>query len=281
MAKKSLWVSKPRWGRAKGSNLLLGKFIFILVIKLKNILIEGRERSHGWMGPSGRMINVDDTHMSKAMELVPNWKRDNQDPFEVLWEQGFLRVTYMYDGTLIAHNEKRPPNERQMAALKDMAIEGDHSQIEWDGGDRQKLLWTDQDALQESLDDVEFVGRDDVDYDYYSDLNRIEKESGINILRDKEVSVLAMKGGRVIGALYTSTHPYEFSFDVIVDKPFRGQGVGPKLIDLGLSEYNQMELEQGTELRLDVVNPKVEKYLLRKGLRVLQKIGGHTIMTKE
>ncbi len=216
------------------------------------------------------------------MQLVPNWKRDNQDPFDVLWKQGYLRITYTYDGTLIAHNEKRPPNEKQMAALKDIALEGEHSKIEWDRGDGLKLLWTPHDPLQEVKNsEIEYVGRDDVPYDYYDDLNRLEKESGIRILRDKEVSILALQNGKVVGALYTTAHPYEFSFDVIVDKAARGQGIGAKLIDFGLSEYNQVADEQGTELRLDVVNPWVEKYLLKKGLRILQKIAGHTIMTRE
>jgi len=201
---------------------------------------------------------------------------------EELWKKGYLRVTYMYDGALIAHNEKRPPNEKQMAALKDIALEGEHSKIEWDRGDDLKILWTNQDPLQEVRgSDVEYISPDEVEYDYYDDLNRMERESGIRILRDKEVSILALQNGKVVGALYTTTHPYEFSFDVIVDKAARGQGIGAKLIDFALSEYSQIAADQGTELRVDVVNPWVEKYLLKKGLRVLQKVGGHTIMTKE
>jgi GNAT superfamily N-acetyltransferase len=254
--------------------------IFIRVIKLKNILTEGRERSHGWMSPSGRMIAVDDTHMATAIQLIPNWQADKLDPMYELWKKGYLRVTYMYDGSLIAHNEIRRPNAKQLVELKNMALEGKHRKIVWDDGADEHILWSEQDVLQEmSKGETEFVGPDEVGYDYYDDLNRIERESGIRILRDKEVSTLALQNGKVVGALYVTSHPYEYSFDVIVDKAARGQGIGAKLIDWGLSAYHELAAAYGGELRLDVVNPWVEKYLLKKGLRVLQKIGDHTIMT--
>lgn len=249
------------------------------MIKLKSILTEGRDKSHCWMDPSGRTIPVKDTHMTTAMELQPNWRRDRIDPIQELWKKGFLRVTYMYDGSLIVNNEIHRPNERQMAELKNIAAEGEHTKITWDKGDDEKILWTYQDTLQEVVKGkVEYTSPDEVDYDYSADLNKMEKESGINILRDKEVSTLALQNGKVIGALYTAEHPYEFSFDLIVAKEARGQGIGAKLIDSALAQYRQEEIEMGKELRLDVVNPWVEKYLLHKGLVVLEKLPGRSIM---
>ena len=83
----------------------------------------------------------------------------------------------------------------------------------------------------------------------------------------------------MVGALYVENNNYEFSFDVIVAKEARGQGIGAKLIDMALAQHRDQENEMGTELRVDVVNPWVEKYLKHKGLKVLTKQGGHTIMT--
>ena len=65
-----------------------------------------------------------------------------------LWNRGYLRVTWMYDGTLMAHNEVKFPTEKQLSVLKDMAIEGDHEKIVFDGGDKEKILWSQFDTLQ-------------------------------------------------------------------------------------------------------------------------------------
>jgi ribosomal protein S18 acetylase RimI-like enzyme len=227
------------------------------------------------------MIPVKDTHMTTAMEMIPNWRQDNLDPMSELWKKGYLRITYMYDGALIAHNELRPPSEKQVSELKNIAMEGDHRKIEWDSGENTKILWTDQDALSETVgSNIQYVGPEDIEYDYSSDLNRMEKESGIRVLRGKELDTLALQNGKVVGALYVEMTESEFSFDVIVDKPARGQGIGAKLIDMALTQYSQESSEMGTALKVDVVNPWVEKYLLHKGLKVLQKVDGHTIMTK-
>lgn len=119
----------------------------------------------------------------------------------------------------------------------------------------------------------------DMGIDYYEDLNRIERESGIRILRDKELALLAVTDNKVVGALYTTTDRDEFSFDIIVDKPYRGKGIGKKLADAGLGEYNQMAVEFGMPLKLDVVNPNLIPYLKRKGLEIVGQQGGHTIMS--
>ena len=137
----------------------------------------------------------------------------------------------------------------------------------------KNLLW-------ESANGVDFMSPDDMETDYSDDLNRIERESGINILSDKELTLLAVMDGKVVGALYTSTGPNDYSFDIIVDKPYRGKGIGKQLTDLGLSDYNQVGDELGVPLKLDVVNPKMIPYLKLKGLKVVQQHDGHTIMTK-
>lgn len=252
------------------------------MIILKQLINENRERSHCWMSPSGKIIPVTDTHMTTAIQLIPNWKEQRLDPMAELWKKGYLRVTYMYDGSLMVNNEKQLPTEKQMSILKQIAMEDGHDKIIFDNGEENKTLWSNQDQLEESSvqkSEVEFLNPDEVSYDKLNDLERIERESGIRILRNKELNTVALQNGNVVGALYIENNGYEFSFDLFVDKPARGQGIGAKLIDIALSQYAQEESEMGTELRVDVVNPWVEKYLLHKGLKVLQKIGNHTIMT--
>lgn len=251
------------------------------MIKLKKLLKEYRNRSHCWLAPNGKIIRVTQTHDDTARKILGQ-PGGNYDPFEPLWKKGYQRVTFMYDGSLIANNEEMPPNSTQMRVLKDIAIEGDHSKIEWDGGMDQKILWTSNDTLQEGIEQVQFIGPEEASsegIDYYDDLNRIEKESGINILSDKELNTLAVIDGKVVGAMYAGTSGDEFSFDIIVDKPFRRQGIAAKLTNIGLSEYQNYK-EAGYKLKFDVVNPDMEKFLLKKGFKVRKKIGGHTIMTK-
>ena len=126
---------------------------------------------------------------------------------------------------------------------------------------------------------IELTGPEETDIDYYDDLNRMEKESGINILSNKELNTLAVQDEKLVGALYVSMQNDEFSFDVIVDKLARGQGIGAKLIDNALSQYREIKDDMRLTLKLDVVNQWVEKYLLKKGLKIVGKYGTHTIMT--
>lgn len=127
------------------------------MIKLKSLLVENRrKRSHCWMDPNGRIIPVRDTHDSDARTILNpkpltyNPRDYNDDPVVELWKRGFLRVTYMYDGSLIAHNEVHPPNDKQISVLKNIAVEGEHSKIEFDNGkDKPKILWSEFDVIQE------------------------------------------------------------------------------------------------------------------------------------
>ena len=167
----------------------------------------------------------------------------------------------------------------------DLALESGLNVVEWDGGDKNKILWSEYDVMQENVNNsqVEYISPDEANergLDYADELNRIEKASGIRVTGNKEAFILAFIDDKVVGAIYTETNSYEYSFDVIVDKPARGKGIGAKLIDYALADYSQLENDIGTELRVDVINPWVEKYLLKKGLKVLTKHGDHAIMTK-
>lgn len=138
--------------------------------------------------------------------------------------------------------------------------------------------------LLEAAHGVEFLSVDDADnsgIDYYEDLERIRRDSNINILSDKDLDLLAVANGKIVGAMYTAfdNSNNEFSFDVIVDRLFRGKGIGRKLIDYGLGEFRQLEAEMGAKLKLDVVNPEIERHLEKRGLKVLQRYSGHAIMT--
>lgn len=126
--------------------------------------------------------------------------------------------------------------------------------------------------------DIQFISPDDTDLDYYDDLNKMEKESGINILSDKELVLLAIKDSKVVGALYEANKIQEFSFDIIVDKSERRKGIGKKLIDIGLSNFREFK-SLGYILKLHVVNPDLIQYLMSKKLRIIEKLPNGVIMT--
>ena len=127
-----------------------------------------------------------------------------------------------------------------------------------------------------------FTDNDEYDlYDYSDQINELENKSGIRILRGKDLSVIAFleEEGKIIGVLYTEFSDGKYSFDVIVDEKFRGKGIGRKLMDIGIREYQNLKNEfDNVELEVDAVNPKVVEYLKTKGLKIKKEIEGHIIM---
>jgi len=126
-------------------------------------------------------------------------------------------------------------------------------------------------------EELTFESPDESSVNFYSDLNRIEKESGINILSDKNLLIVAIKDEKCVGALYTGFSNKEFSFDIIVDKNERNQGIGDNLFKIGMAEYHSVSDEY--HLKLDVVNPYWVNHHLKRGLKIVNKIGNHTIMS--
>ena len=109
-------------------------------------------------------------------------------------------------------------------------------------------------------------------------LAELEKESGINILRDKDInSVVIDTDGKTKAALYTSFLNNEFGFDVVVAKDSQGKGIGSHLIDRAISDVKQL-VDEGFDFKIDVVNPMLVDPLKRRGFEVTEEVGGHTLM---
>lgn len=128
------------------------------------------------------------------------------------------------------------------------------------------------------LTGVEFVSPDETEIDYYDDLNRLEIESGLYIKSYKELNILALRNGKVIGALYGGIRGDTFEFDIIVDKKERGKGIGAKLTDFGIEEYKAYRDVEDYKLELDVVNPDMVHFLLKKGFQKKTQYSNHVIM---
>ena len=135
-----------------------------------------------------------------------------------------------------------------------------------------------KDLIKEIAGDVEYVSPEETDVDYYRDLNRIEVESGIYVYSWKHLSVLAIKNGRCVGAMYEGIIHNTFSFDVIVDRSERRNGIGAKLIDIGIANYKDIS-DSGIKLELKVVNAHLISHLQKRGLKIIEKNSSHIIMT--
>ena len=116
-------------------------------------------------------------------------------------------------------------------------------------------------------------------YEASETAEKIAKDNGVNILRGKDLRGVALnKNGDVIGGLWTEISGNEFSFDIAIDKTAQGKGVGEKLVNEAISEFNAQNYEDELKYKIDVTNPIMEKLLSKYGFEVVEKIPGHTIM---
>jgi ribosomal protein S18 acetylase RimI-like enzyme len=106
------------------------------------------------------------------------------------------------------------------------------------------------------------------------------KKSDINVLRDKELRDIEHIGGEVAGALFDSWDNGTYSFDVVVDPKFQGQGIGTKLVDSAISFFNyESEAYPNADISIDVVSPIMKNILLNKGFEITDIIGEHIYMS--
>jgi GNAT superfamily N-acetyltransferase/pyrimidine operon attenuation protein/uracil phosphoribosyltransferase len=135
----------------------------------------------------------------------------------------------------------------------------------------------------EFYSDIAYVYADELESNQIDDAYKMAKKHGISVLSDKEIHTVAISHNQVIGGLWTTWMSGEFSFDVAVRDDYQGQGVGNKLVDIAIDTYEQDKEAFGDEaiMRVDVINPTMEKMLLKKGFEIESKQPGHTMMIKE
>lgn len=132
-----------------------------------------------------------------------------------------------------------------------------------------------------SIEPIDFENEsENIDvYEASNAAEKIAKDNGVNILRGKDLRSVALdKKGNVIGGLWTEIDGNEFSFDIAIDKIAQGKGVGEKLVNEAISEFNAQDYEGQLKYKIDVTNPIMEKLLSKYGFEVVDKIYGHTIM---
>ena len=106
---------------------------------------------------------------------------------------------------------------------------------------------------------------------------------GVRVLSNKEFRAGYQVKGKVVAALFDDpSDPDEYSFDIAVSPQFQKLGLGGKLLDLALNLYEENKEARGDDykMRLDVINPAMERMLERKGFVRVGREGGTTLMER-
>jgi len=136
--------------------------------------------------------------------------------------------------------------------------------------------------FKEFYENFDFIFGEDITPEDADMAYKMAKKYGIGVLSDKDLYAIIKDGDEVVGGLWTSWLSSEFSFDIVVNEKYQGQGLGSKLADMAIQTYNQdKEAYEEPVMRAYVVNPSMEKILARKGFEVENRMPGQTVMVKK
>jgi GNAT superfamily N-acetyltransferase len=136
-------------------------------------------------------------------------------------------------------------------------------------------------ALLEAIGPVtiRYFQGEDGEWELGEQADQIARASGIRIGSNKDLTLLALSGDNVLGAVWSAFERdhdasenhnadiYRYDFDVAVRPDARGTGlttarVGPRLIDAALRDYRDRRHDvDGAYIRVWVVNPKLAQWL--------------------
>jgi len=102
-------------------------------------LSEGREVGHSWLDRRGNFVPLNGkSHGDYAQNIGKT--------IDQMWAEGWMRVIFA-NNMLYAHNEKIAPNSKQIAALKNAAIENNFTHVVYDSGNDEKVIWSEYDQM--------------------------------------------------------------------------------------------------------------------------------------
>ena len=132
----------------------------------------------------------------------------------------------------------------------------------------------------EFYENFQYIYQDDISEKDADIAYKMAKTHGISILSDKDLYLIMKNKSDVVGSLWTAVNYEEFSFDIVVNEKYNGQGIGKKLADLAIEWYNSDKEAYGddTVLRADVINPVMKHILLNKNFKVESEVIGHVMM---
>jgi hypothetical protein len=126
------------------------------------------------------------------------------------------------------------------------------------------------------------------EYQAADDAIKIAKETGVNILRDKNLKGILYDTNEkiVVGALWTSDGSDTFSFDIAITPKYQNQGLSSELIKNAIEEYKVQkdiyeDMGEPFGMEVDVINPKLVEILKNKyGFKTIKNVNDtRTLMT--
>jgi len=193
------------------------------------------------------------TEVYDTREAIPQTIRDAASTQIVENDEGKFEVTYKESEVIgqVLGQQKERPSAPQFMMGEDVSIEA-------------------------PVDDM-----GDIDYEAEEKVREIAKKRNLGITSDREIAFIARdKDGKVIGGAYTSydNSTGEYTFDVVVDESVEGEGVGSRLLD----EVKDLPLDiedmnPDATVKVDVVNPQMQKMLEKRGFEVVEKTGPNRV----
>ena len=105
----------------------------------RRFYLRGREVGHSWLDRRGNFVPLNGkSHGDYAQNIGKT--------IDQMWAEGWMRVIFA-NNMLYAHNEKIAPNSKQIAALKNAAIENNFTHVVYDSGNDEKVIWSEYDQM--------------------------------------------------------------------------------------------------------------------------------------
>jgi ribosomal protein S18 acetylase RimI-like enzyme len=111
---------------------------------------------------------------------------------------------------------------------------------------------------------------------------QLARDVGINILSNKNFVCGHVVDGEFVSSLFDYADQDEYEFDIVVHPKWQRKGLGSKLLDVAISEFDNYADVYGDDFvfNVDAVNKHMVTMLKRKGFYVTDSSGGHTMMTR-
>jgi len=141
--------------------------------------------------------------------------------------------------------------------------------------------------LTENTISIEYIDHDDFNDDSIIDPSDAEKYAynlakrvNMGITSDRELLAVALYKNEMVGAIWQSFDDTVYTFDIAVEPKYQGVGIGSKLIDYGISNYDNYSDYPDASIQFDVTSPITKGALERRGFTVDHQISQNRWLMK-
>ena len=116
----------------------------------------------------------------------------------------------------------------------------------------------------------------EVDYEMEESAEALVDSSGLRMLRDDEITDIAVHGGKVVGVLFSAVHGNEMNTSIAVDPNYRGSKIATTLFD-------SMYIDEHIDTHVAELVPPytMEKFLISRGYAFTNSEGGFRVYKKD